>query len=122
MLVRTDTIKNQNTGTTHRVRTSATCKSTNVVYVTQCDRCGQQYVGETEQALHGRINSHRSDVRLRKMEKLIAANFNSPNHMLQDMKLMVVEQIKRSDSWMRRTRESHWITTLDTPSPWRTEP
>ena len=117
MLLRTDNIKNRHTGTTHKVRTAATCKSTNVVYVIQCNRCGQQYVGETEKALHERINSHRSDVRLKKTEKPVAAHFNSPNHTAQDMKVMVVEQIKKNDSWMRRTRESHWIATLDTLHP-----
>ena len=47
----------------------------------------------------------------------VAAHFNSPNHTTQDMKVMIVEQVRKKDSWMRRTRESHWIAILDTIHP-----
>ena len=47
---------------THQLRVTATCKTTNIIYVIECQRCGKQYVGETEQALHERVNSHRSEV------------------------------------------------------------
>ena len=74
-------------------------------------------MGETEQALHERINSHRSDVKLKKIEKPVAAHFNSPNHTVQDMMVMVVEQVKKKNIWMRKQRESHWIAILDTLHP-----
>ena len=45
------------------VRCSATCKTANLIYlICQCQKCGYQYVGETEQALNERMNSHRMDV------------------------------------------------------------
>ena len=34
-------------------------------------------------------------------------HFNSPSHTVQDTKVIVVEQIKKNDSWMKRTKESH---------------
>ena len=117
MLQTMDSITSHSTGNTHKIKTSDSCKSTNVVYVIRCQRCGLQYVGETEQALHERINSHRSDVKLSKTDRPVAAHFNSPNHTTQDMKVMIVEQVRKKVSWMRKTRESHWIAILDTIHP-----
>lgn len=117
MLLPTDCITSPITGITHQIKVAATCKTTNVVYVIQCQRCSQQYVGETEQALHERINSHRSDVRLKKLEKPVAAHFNSLNHTMQDMRIVVVERIRKEDIRLRRLRESHWIATLNTLHP-----
>ena len=60
-------------------------------------------------------------MRLKKTKKLVAAHFNSPSYTVQDMKVILVEHIKKNNSWMRRTRES-----LDLhpghPSPWWDEP
>ena len=68
-------------GQTHKLWVSATCKSYDIVHVIQCKRCGQQYVGETEQALHEHLNSHRFDIRCGKIsEKPVAANFCSNGH------------------------------------------
>ena len=38
------------------------CKSRNLIYLLTCNGCHAQYVGETSQNLHKRINGHRSSV------------------------------------------------------------
>ena len=53
-LISTDTFTSHYTGKTYTLRTAATCKSRDVVYLLQCRRCGLQYVGETGQALNSR--------------------------------------------------------------------
>ena len=35
------------------------CKSSNLIYLISCKKCGLQYVGQTRQALHCRLNGHR---------------------------------------------------------------
>ena len=45
-----------------------------------CKKCGLQYVGETENTLHARMNGHRSDIRTRKTEKPVAVYFCQQNH------------------------------------------
>ena len=63
-------VKSHSTGEVIKLHVSATCKSSDLrVYVIACKRCGKQYVGETEQALHERMNSHRSDIRKKTKEK-----------------------------------------------------
>jgi len=48
------------TGEKHLLKNKVTCKSSNVIYMIQCALCGQQYVGETGQPLHARMNNHRA--------------------------------------------------------------
>ena len=51
-LITSDRFTSHCTGKTYTLRSAATCKSKDVVYLIQCKRCGLQYVGKTEQALN----------------------------------------------------------------------
>ena len=42
------------------------CSSTNIIYLITCTRCGIQYVGETANALHFRMNAHRQSIKDKK--------------------------------------------------------
>ncbi len=55
-------------------------------------RCGFQYVGETEKPLHIRMNGHRSGINTRKIEKPVAAHYTQPNHSLNDLQVMRKEK------------------------------
>ena len=61
-----ETFKSHSTGTTHKTRSTFTCKTRNLVYLIQCRKCGLQYVGETANPLHIRMNGHRSDIHTRR--------------------------------------------------------
>ena len=118
IMLKTDKFTSHSTGKQYQVRAAATCKSYNVVYLIQCNRCGQQYVGETGQALHCRLNNHRADItHCRTLEKPVAAHFNSGEHSVEDMRVMVIERLRKDDPVLRKIRESRWIGTLDTSSP-----
>jgi hypothetical protein len=38
------------------------CKSANIIYILECSVCGLQYVGESKQPVHKRLNGDRSDL------------------------------------------------------------
>ena len=116
-LMTTDIFTSHCTGKTYTLRTAATCKSKDVVYLIQCKRCGLQYVGETEQALNERLNSHRSDIKRKNIDKPVAAHFNKPGHSSTDLAVMVIDQLWGNDSVIRKIREERWITILQTASP-----
>ena len=100
-------VTSHGTGQTHKLRVSATCKSYDIVNVFQCKRCRLQYVAETEQALHERRNSHRSDIRRGKTsEKPVAAHFCSNGHALSDLNVIVVDQLQQNDAILRKNGES----------------
>ena len=114
----TDMFTSHMTGERYRMKGSASCKSSNVIYLIQCRRCGHQYVGETGQPLHSRINGHRSDIAHRRTdESPVAAHFNSTAHSVEDMTVMVIDQLYHQDSTLRKLRESRWIRDLRTSFP-----
>jgi hypothetical protein len=51
------TVQSTSTGHSFNVRATAICKTSNVIYVIMCN---MQYVGETQNALHIRLNGHRT--------------------------------------------------------------
>ena len=105
------------TGKIYQVKATANCKSRNVVYVIECKRCKKQYVGETENALHIRMNGHRSDIKHQRLEKPVAKHFNSKDHSLEDVSIFVIEQIHREDANFRKRKESYWIQILRSLTP-----
>ena len=77
-----------------------------------------QYVGETEIALHIRMNGHRSDITTKKLDKPVASHFNQPDHSLEDLKVMGIKKIEDHNSRKRRKlRERYWIFELRTLMP-----
>ena len=74
---------------------------------------GQQYVGETGQPLHARMNNHRADIiHNRVTEKPVAAHFNKTGHSLEHLRVMVIEKLQTEDPLLRRIREYRWIIKL----------
>jgi len=69
-----NTFRSKSTGRQYNIRAPITCKSKNLVYLISCRRCGLQYVGETENTLHIRMNGHHLDIRTRKLDKPVAAH------------------------------------------------
>ena len=123
ILVTTDQISSKTTGKQYQIRCKATCKSSNLIYLISCKRCGLQYVGETEQTLNERMNGHRFDIVNKKIhEKPVAAHFNSLQHTLEDLQVMVIEQLWKRDTPLRKIRDSKWITLLQTYQPLEINP
>ena len=75
------------------------------------------YVGKTENALHIQMNDNRSDIKHQRLEKLVAAHFNSEGHSLRDLSIFVIEQIHREEASYSRAKESYWIQTLQLLAP-----
>ena len=74
----------------------------NVVYVIECTKCSIQCIGETENALCVCLTGHRSDIRHKRMEKSVAKHFNSVDHSIKELTIMMIETIHREDTEYRR--------------------
>ena len=92
-------------GRTFRVHATANCKTSNVVYLIECSLCHVQYVGETRNALHIRMNGHRGDIYHRRLDKPVSAHFNSSDHNLQHLSIMVLEVMRSQNEDIRKMRE-----------------
>ena len=116
--IKTGTMFNSTTtGAQFRVKATADCGTSNVVYLIECRRCAIQYVGETENALRVRLTGHRSDIKHRRIEKPVAKHFSLPDHSMEDLKIMVIEKIHREDGEYRKQKESRWIEMIRSRTP-----
>ena len=83
LLMATEQFTNHKIGQVFKMKFAAFCKSSNIVYLITCRRCGQQYVGETGQPLHLRINIHCSNITQKRTEESpVAELFNGEGHTL----------------------------------------
>ena len=98
-----------------KMKFAASCKSSNIVYLVTCRTCSQQYVVETGQLLHQRINCHCFDIKQRRTEESpVAEHFDGKGDKLAVLTVEVIDQLYSHDSWLRKIRESRWIRTLGT--------
>ena len=112
-LVDLDKFSSHTTGQLFKVKTPTSCKSSNVIDLIMCRRCGLKYMGKTGQLLHLRVNAHQFDIaHLRTKKSPVSNHFNSGLHTLADMSVMVIEHAHSQDPCLRRIRESRCIRVL----------
>ena len=95
------------------IRYSATCSTSNIVYLITCTRCRKQYVGITTKSLRTRINQHRSNI-LQDNTMFFCIHFNS-DHSINNISVQIID--KSNTLQELRKQEAFWIRTLQTLSP-----
>ena len=70
--------------------------------------CRKRYIGQTERKLSDRFSEHRVN------RKILSQHFNSPGHSISDMKITVIEKIKKNDKSYREERETYFIALFNT--------
>ena len=100
------------------IKIHAVCKTSNIVYLIECRKCGPQYVGESGQVLRKRMNNHRFDVTHGRTEASpVAAYFRSAGHSEADLSVCVIDRLGKEDVIRRKNQGSRWIRTLGTLWP-----
>ena len=90
----------------------------NVVCLIQCKMCGFQYMGETGQLLHCRLNGHCFDISHGGTQKSAAAgHFNSMCNSEADVSVMVIDKLWRISTILCKIQENRWIRVLGTLWP-----
>ena len=106
----TQNIVSTTTGERVSIRENNTCQMSNVVYLVTCEKCKEQYVGETGNCIRLRANQHRSDIQTGHKNIPTVRHFRACG--LKYFKLTVLEGVRKSDVAIRRARESFWINKL----------
>ena len=106
-------IKSSATNVTKELSKQHTCKDRNIVYIINCKKCKQQYIGETDRTLKDRMLEHLGYVRREETSQATGFHFNQPGHQMSDMSISVFERINSYDPQYRKTRESYWIGQFD---------
>ena len=61
-IIKADVFTSNRTQESFKMRYSTDCTSQNVIYLIECKRCNMQYIGQTNQQVSKRMNSHRFDI------------------------------------------------------------
>ena len=64
--------------------------------------CKQKYIGETDRELRGRISEHRENIHNKKNNLGYWGTFQSPWSYLSDMKVTILEKVKKHDEAYRK--------------------
>lgn len=98
----------------YTIRHSATCNSSNIIYLITCTKCKKQYVGYTQTRLKDRLNRHQSNIRNNKTIH-ICIHFNFPDHKLSNLSVQIIDTADTLQEL--RKREQFWILELRTYTP-----
>jgi hypothetical protein len=105
---------NKVTGKQYTIFCTVNCKSANIIYILECSVCGLQYVGESKQHSHKRLNGHRTDL-TKKSFLPVSQHFRLSDHSLDyfnRMKILIIEQNCLWSDFQRENRERFWIKEL----------
>ena len=100
------------------------CRSKNVIYLIECTKCNQKYIGETTCMFKVRLNRHVNDIRTYK-NTAVADHFNYDCPSTYDVPLMRAYPIElvpdqgnyRKNKKKLLSRETFWIKELNTLEP-----
>ena len=107
------------TGKQCKIFCTVNYKSASIIYILECSFCRLQYVGESTQPFHKRLNGHMSDL-AKKPFLPVTQHFGLSDHSLEDfnrMKILVIEQSCLWSDFQRENRERFWIKELRVLQP-----
>ena len=104
----TDEFSSHMTGQNFKVKVHASCKSSNVIYLMTCRRCGQQYVGNMEQQLHSESTVIELTLHLGEPRNLLWWAFQWLNTVASRHECHAIDQILNHDPCLWKIRESRW--------------
>ena len=93
------------------------CKSCNVIYGIWCEICQEViYVGETGGPIYARVQNHLSSIRSTNppVDLPVRRHFLEPGHTIDDLRVVGLERVWRSEVDYRRAREMRWMRLLGT--------
>ena len=89
------------------------CNTSNIVYIIECDKCNERYIGETKRKMKERLDEHRRDIR-NETKNAIGDHFNLPGHSEANINITSIEKVKSNDTNYRKEREQFFIRLFNT--------
>ena len=105
-----------------KINDDISCESENIVYIISCEKencqqkekVQQRYIGEGERSLKDRICEHLGYIRNKNLNQSTGYHFNLPGHSKNNLKVTVLEKVKKFDIFYRKEREAHLIRKFNT--------
>jgi hypothetical protein len=91
------------------IQSGLDCQSRNILYLIECEKCRQQYLGETDRSLQERFSDHKGYVNNHKLTQATGHHFNLPGHSVSDMRVMAIVKIYERGAAYRKEMEKEFI-------------
>ena len=99
---------------TWSINKNVNCLTSNIVYLIECLKCNERYIGESERALKSRLADHRGYVMNDRHDTATGAHFSKPGHDLSHLSITVLEKVKNNEATYRKEREKYFINKFNT--------
>ena len=99
---------------TWKINKPVNCQTSNIIYMIECNKCNEKYIGETERQLKFRISEHKGYINNNIWSKATGAHFNLPGHSINNMSVTIIEKVKKADESYRKEREKFYIRKFNT--------
>ena len=99
---------------TSEIRRKINCDTQNCIYMIQCQKYDEKYIGQTGRLIRFRIADHRGYIQNQVTSKATGAHWNQPGHSLADLKVAILEPTRNNSEEYRKEREKYLINKFDT--------
>ena len=74
----------------------------------------EKYIGEIHRKLKDRLQEHKGYINNTHLNQPTGFHFNKQGHTLSDMKIIILEKVKKRDNFYRKEREKYLIRKCNT--------
>ena len=103
-----------NQNKTWKINRNVNCETSNIVYLIECQKCNERYIGETSRSLKSRLADHRGYINRELIDTATGAHFHTPGHNLSHLNITILEQQKNKNENYRKERERYLINLFNT--------
>ena len=96
------------------INTEVNCQTKNLIYILECKKCSEQYIGETNRTLQERFSEHIGYVKNKHLHTATGDDFNQRGHSQIDMSITILEKIHNRSDQYRKIRETMFISKFNT--------
>ena len=99
-----------------KITIPANCKTKNIVYMIECNKenCKQRYIGESKKTIGERLSEHKVYVNNIFPTQATGIHFNQPGHNLANLKITIVEKLKKDNGAYRKEKKRFLINKCNT--------
>ena len=97
-----------------KINKNVNCETRNIIYMIECLKCKERYIGESKRTLKSRLADHRGYINNIQVNYPTGAHFNTPGHQLSDLSVIILEKSRQEDNSYRKGRESYFINLFNT--------
>ena len=98
---------------TWKINKNVNCLTENIVYLIECTKCKEKYIGESERSLKCRLADHRGYVDNGLINTATGSHFNQPGHSLSNLSITIIEKQKNKSGIYRKERERYFINMFN---------